>query len=74
MTHEEREKIQNELGATMQADDIALFKLRLAMLEDARLYRGTEQHTKAFEELKESLADLIGRLHKTEITKEELER
>ena len=64
MTHEEQEEIQNEIGRTMLADDIALFKLRLAQLN-----QGMDEDT---ERLGNSIADIIGRLHGVHVTKEEL--
>ena len=69
MTHEEREKIQRELGGVMLADDIALFKMRLRKRASART---CEEACDTNEQLANSIADIIGRLHGVTVTKEEL--
>jgi hypothetical protein len=65
MTHEEREIIQGQDGGDTLKDDVALIKMRLSKVRYSNSMEAEEQ-------LANSIADIIGRLHGVTVTKEEL--
>ena len=65
LTHEEREIIQGQDGGSTLRDDVALIKVRLSKVRYLNSMEAEEQ-------LANSIADIIGRLHGVHVTKEEL--